>query len=424
MKKVAFLFLLAIISENVFSQSFFIKQKPINEKAALTFTEAKPSVIFFGAPNNSDDFKKHKLKSKAVNSYFGGVYTNFPIFDIGKENVVEFNNSSDKFIFYRPNTKKAFGMIISNGKDNPILVTNPNEYLKTIKTYLNIGNADYLVPKTFNEGNQKNALQEIQQILKINFVATKTYAEKLIANVNSSHYPKTYGDANFKMHCNERIFEMYTDSSLTTKIAYSSKYVYNNKNQPQNITNIINGKETTFTKYVRNGDGLIMLIISGYLKNPDTTKFIYDKDKYYTINFSKGRPFSYDTYFLNDQMQCVRQLSIRSDQSIVSDINYVYDKFGRVVREGKSDSEVIYTYNKDADKLYSSFKSYSLNPRKLELNNEVIREKNKNTFVGKNGSGEQTFKSISVTNPDRSIKTYAYDKDNKLTSVSVIKCAE
>lgn len=422
MKRVITLFFCVSISIASYSQNIFLKAKPSGEKTAVGFTEPSPSVVFFGIEDNSQSFKNHIQKSKEINTYFGSVYTSFPIFNIGKENVVEYTNSNGKFVFYRPNAKKTFGMVISNGKEQPILVSNPDQYLKTIKTYLNIGNADYLVPKTLDERDQKNAQLKMKDVLKINFVPDQAYAKKLIKNAHSVHYSKAYDDGSPKMNCNKRVFEMFSDSLMTAKSPYGANYLYDDKNVMQSMDNTMNGKASGYSKYIRDHNGLIKKIISGAENSTDSTVFIYEKDKYHTVSFSGSRPYSLETLFLNDQMQCVRRLSKRSDQSIIADITYIYDKFGRIIREGKVDSEMIYSYKSDTDIIFSGFKSYTLNPRKLDLQNEIIREKNKQTFIGRNGTGALNFKSVTYTAKDGSTKTYSYDKDNKLTSVSVIRC--
>ncbi|RZJ48619.1 MAG: hypothetical protein EOO44_20600 [Flavobacterium sp.] len=422
MKRVILLFFYASISIVSYSQSIFIKAKPSGEKAAIGFTESSPSVVFFGIDDESQGFKNHMQKSKEINAYFGSVYTSFPIFNIGKENIVEYTNVNGKYIFYRPNVKKTFGMVISNGKEQPVLVINPDQYLKTIKTYLNIGNADYLVPKTLDERNQKNAQLDMQAVLKIKFAPDEFYAQKLIKNANSVHYSKAYDDGSPKMTCTKRVFEMFSDSLMTTKSPYGGNYLYSDKNVMLSLENTLNGKANGYSKYVRDHNGLIKKIISGDENSTDSTVFISEKDKYHTVSFSGSRPYSIETFFLNDQMQCVRRFSKRSDQSIISDITYIYDKFGRIIREGQVESEMIYSYKTDSDLIFSGFKSYKLNPRKLELQNEIIREKNKQTFIGKDGTGALNFKSVTLVAKDGSTKTYSYDKTNKLTSVGVMRC--
>ncbi len=422
MRRVILVFFCATLSIASYSQSVFLRAKPSGEKSAVSFTEPSPSAVFFGADDDSQGFKNHKQKSKEVNAYFGSVYTSFPIFNIGKENVVEYTNSYGKFVFYRPNAKKAFGMILSNGKDQPILVANPDQYLKTIKTYLNIGNADYLVPKTLDERDERNAQLDMQAVLKIKFTTDESYAKKLIKNANSVHYSKVYNDGSPKMTCTKRVFEMFSDSLMTTKSPYGGYYLYNEKNEMISLTNTLNGKTNGYSKYVRDDNGLIKKIISGDDNSTDSTVFIYEKDKYHTVSFSGSRPYSLETFFLNDQMQCIRRLSKRADQSIMTDITYIYDKMGRIIREGQLDSEMIYSYKTDSDVIFSGFKSYKLNPRKLELQNEIIRENNKQTYIGKNGTGAQNFKSVTYVEKDGSTKTYSYDKTNKLTSVAVMRC--
>lgn len=420
MKKLIFLFLV-IVSHPSFAQ-VFLKEKPANEKAAVSFTEPTLSVAFFGKDDGSSAFKKHQLKGKEINAYFGAVYDNFPIFGIGDANLIEYKNSEGSFYFYRLNTRKAFGMVLSNGKEQPVVVYNPDQYLKTIKTYLNIGNADYLVPKTFNAKNERNMQEEVARISKSTFVPNQAYAQQVISNSGTVHYMRPYKNNGPQLKCATRIYEIFADSLMTKKMPYGAVYLYNDKNELLQMDNLTDGKSSGFSKYVRNKYGLIDLLITGSSASADTTRFIYEADRFHTINSSRGIPYSYETFFLNDYKQCVRRLSKRADQSIVWDIYYIYDHLGRLVRESRADSEMLYKYNSDSDELFSSFSSYNLNPRQLMLDNEVIRMPDKQIFIGKDGNQQQTFKSITYTEKDGSTKTYAYDKDNKLTSVSVFRC--
>lgn len=422
MKKILICLFLSFAFFCSYAQQIFLKKKPSTEKVAVAFGEPTPSALFFGVDDGSIAFKRHKLNNQKVNAYFGAVYSNFPIFDIGKEHIVEYINANGKFFFYRPNVKRPFGIVISNGKDKPILETNPELYLKQIKVYLNIGNADYLVPKTLDAQNERSAQEEMRQILNVNFIPDQNYTTNLIKNASSVHYMKPYDDGNYKMNCRKRIFEMFGDSLMTTKSAYGATYIYNDKNEMEYMANTVVVKETGYSKYEREEHGLIRKIISGDENSADTTLFVYNKDKYHTVSLSHGKPYSFETFFLNDQMQCVRRLSKRSDQSLIWDITYIYDKFGRVIREGQLNSEIIYQYKNESDLLFSGFSSFSLNPRKLNFQNEIIREKNKQTFIGFDGNGNQNSKSITYTAKDGSTKTYSYDKDNKITSVSVVRC--
>ncbi|WP_316803200.1 hypothetical protein [Pedobacter nototheniae] len=421
MKKNIFIICFLFLCHSSFAQ-VFLRSKPQNVKADVAFSEPTSSIIFFGTDDGSAAFQKHKKNISIINNYFGPVYAVFPIFNIGDGKLVEYQNKTSKYYFFKPTSKKTFGMVISNGNTQPVIVNSPDNYLKTIKVYLNISSADDLIPKTLAKRDEKAAQREMEQILKLKFEPGKDYADKLIKNSNTVHYSKPYDDGGYKMNCNDRIFEVFADSLLTQKSNYGAKYQYNKNNEMIGLINTIDGKDASFSKYVRNKNGLIEMIIGGDLKSADTTFFIYEKDKYHTISKSKGALYGLETFFLNDQMQCVRRLSKNNDQSVVWDITYIYDKFGRLVREGKVDSEMIYEYKSDQDMFFSGFRSYDLNPKKMILNNQIFREKNKQTFIGRDGMENQNFRSVTYTSKDGSSKTYSYDKDNKLTSVAVVRC--
>mgnify|MGYP000592352501 FL=1 len=126
---------------------------------------------------------------------------------------------------------------------------------------MNIGNADYLVPKTLDERDERDAQLDMQAVLKIKFTTDESYSKKLIKNANSVHYSKVYNDGSPKMTCTKRVFEMFSDSLMTTKSPYGGYYLYNEKNEMVSLNNTLNGKTNGYSKYVRDDNGLIKKII-------------------------------------------------------------------------------------------------------------------------------------------------------------------
>ncbi|NQX39704.1 hypothetical protein SAMN05421820_106101 [Pedobacter steynii] len=410
--------LLCFFSTNSFAQKVFLREMPLKEKAAISFTEPGNSIIFFGSDDRSPQYQKHKKNSREVNAYFGAVYSSFPIFDINTKNVVEYNNTSGRFFFYRPNARKPYGMLISNGIDQPILVTRPDQYLKTIKTYLNISSADELVPKILDQKNSISLLEEMKQIMKSKFVPDQDYAVQLIKNANTIHYlshSKRYVDCN----CPERNAEMFKDSLMQEKMSNHSTYLYNDKNQVLEMSNFNQGELSYRLRYTIDQSGLILELIS----DNNTTRFIYEKDRYHTINIENGVPRSCETFYFNDQKQCVRRFSRGPDAGSGSNTDYIYDQYGRIVRESSKDSETIYEYKNETDDLYTKSSFYSLNPKTLSSQNEIIWEHPyKQIMLGKDKNLQQLFKQVTLIGQDCSLKSYFYDKDNKLTMVSIIGC--
>jgi hypothetical protein len=401
-----------------FTQKVFLREMPLKEKAAVSFTEPGNSIIFFGSDDRNPQYQKHKKNSREVNAYFGAVYSSFPIFNINTKNVVEYNNKSGRFFFYRPNARKPYGMLISNGIDQPMLVTRPDQYLKTIKTYLNISSADDLVPKILDQKNNISLQEEMKQIMESKFVPDQDYAVQLIKNANTIHYlshSKRYVDCN----CPERTAEMFKDSLMQEKMPNHSTYLYNDKNQVLEMSNFNQGELSYRLKYKIDQSGLILELIS----DNSITRFIYEKDRYHTVNIENGVPRSFETFYFNDQKQCVRRFSRGPDAGSSSNTDYIYDQYGRIIRESSLDSETIYEYKNETDDLYTKSSFYSLNPKTLSSQNEIIWENPyKQIMLGKDKNLHQLFKQVTLIGQDCSLKSYFYDKDNKLTMVSVIGC--
>lgn len=414
--------LLSLFSNYSFSQKLFLKEMPPKEKAAISFSKPVNSLIFFGSDDGSSQYQNHKKYSKEVNAYFGAVYSGLPIFNIDKQKVVSYHNQSGSFFFYRPNTKKAFGMLVSNGKDQPILVTQPDQYLKTIKTYLNISSADDLVPKTLDRKNRLSFQEEIKQILESKFEANEDYVAQLIKNANTIHYlnhSKRYVQCN----CPERITEMFKDSLMKEQMPNHITYRYNDKNQVLEMNNFNEGKLSYSLKYSIDQSGLIRQLVSGNGSTSTTTQFVYEKDRYHTVQIENGRPYSFETFYLNDQKQCVRRFSKGSDPTSGSNTDYIYDKHGRLIRESSNSTETIYQYKNETDDLYTRSDFYSLNPKTLISQNELIWENpQRQIMLGRDKNQQQLFKQVTVTGKNCSLKSYFYDKNDQLTSVTLISC--
>ncbi|SHF16844.1 hypothetical protein [Pedobacter caeni] len=414
--------LLNLFSTQSFSQKLFLKKMPPKETAAISFSEPVNSLIFFGSDDGSSKYQKHKKHRKEVHAYFGAVYSSLPIFNIDEQKVVAYHNQSGPFFFYRPNTKKAYGMLISNGKDQPILVTQPDQYMKTIKTYLNISSADDLVPKTLDRKNSIGLQEEIKQILASKFLPDGNYAAQLIKNANTIHYlsqSKKYIQCN----CPERITEMFKDSLMKEKMPNHSTYRYNDKNQVLEMNHFYEGKLSYSLKYSIDNSGLIRKLVSSDGSTSSITQFVYEKDRYHTVQIENGQPYSFETFYFNDQKQCVRRFSRGADPTSSSNTDYIFDKHGRLIRESSTSSETIYQYKNETDDLYSRSDFYSLNPKTLNSQNELIWESpERQIYLGRDKDQQQLFKQVTITGKDGSLKSYFYDKNDQLTSVTIISC--
>lgn len=401
------------------SPKALVSKPPAHEKPAVAFTQPVTSVCFFGVDDSSAAFQKHKNEIHTVNQYFGPVYDNFPVFNIGDANIVAYSNTSGQTYFYRPRAKRKYGMVVSNGKDKPVVVYEPEHYLSEIKKHLRISSADDIVPKTKAVNDELSYSAQMERILQSDYKPDKTYTHLLVKNGNTIHYPKrTTGPCD----CRERFFEIYSDSSLRQKIGIAYHYQYNDLGQLIQLESFSNGQSQGITRYGINAQGLIQQMSSGNEEDGSVVKFIYQPDRYYAISMEQGKPVSYETFFLNEKKQCIRRLTHRPDKSLVWDIRYRYDTKDRIIKEEQQDKETVYEYRNDSDSMYAASSSYSLAPRKRNSRHEVKSEKNKQIFTGTDDNGLQTFRSVTITEAGCATKTFSYDKDNRLTSVAVARC--
>ncbi len=412
--------ILVFLSIKSIAQTAFIDKKPTNEIAAVEFPEFTKSIVFFGKKDTIKLYYKHKTAENEVNNYFGRAYDKFAIINILDKNVAIFNNQEIS-VFYKPNAAQEYGMIISDGKDKPIIVYEPENYLTTIKRFLEITSANQVVPKRKTERKENNYLSEMRQIMDLESNPDSEYAKLLINNSNTVHYQTPQKD-DFDCKFTNRKFEIFQDESMTLKAAYGANYLYDKNNRLIEQQNTINDSVVNLVKFQRDQFGLIT-----HLRDEKmfvTALFIYQKNKFYVVYLEDEEPIYYETFYLNDKKQCTKRKSFRDDKSVVTDIKYFYDDFGRISREIDAKSEKNYKYSNNTNTYYSELLWYDLNPKKLQTKYEVKREKNKNYFTEKDDYGKITSKSTTITDKNCNTKTISYDADNKIKSIAVFTSLE
>lgn len=414
MKNKIFIILVFLSIESI-AQRAFVEKKPTNEIAAVEFPELTKSIVFFGKKDTTELYYKHKTAENDVNNYFGRAYDKFAIINILDKNIAVFNNRETS-IFYKPYAAQEYGIIISDGKDKPIIVYEPENYLTTIKRFLEITSANQVVPKRKTERKENNYLSEMRQIMDLESNPDSEYAKLLINNSNTVHYQIPQKD-DFDCKFIKRKFEMFQDEAMTLKASYGANYLYDKNNRLVEQQNTINDSVVNLIKFQRDQFGLIT-----HLRDENklvTALFIYQKDKFYVVYLEDEQPINYETFYLNEKMQCTNRKSFRDDKSVVTDIKYFYDDFDRVSKEIDNESEKVYKYLNNTNTYYSELLWYDLNPKKVRTKYEVKREKNKNFFTEKDAFGKITSKSTTITDKNCDTKTISYDADNKIKSIAV-----
>ena len=423
--KANYLLLLFILSSTYCAaKEVFLKTMPAESKVAVAFTAPVKSICFFEIATEDAAFQEHKKAEREVYDYFGVVTTDFPIFNIGDEDVVEYDNEDERYFFYRPHAKGKTGMVISDGKQMPIVVYDPSQYLATIKSYLKIESADDVVPKTKTANDYKTNQHRIELLMRIKYQPDDAYAKLLIEHGNTVHYFVKNKEFQGTCQCREIQNQLYKDSTLKTKMPTRFVTVYNENADMVALSYYLDNKLQNETFYNRYTNNLLKNMTSVLGGDTSETRFVYEPDRYHTIHFDNGKPYSYETFFLNNKKQCIRRISHRTDRSLVWDIKYEYDKHGRLIREEDQDDEKIYEYKDAKVDYFSAFSNYDKQSHKLLMRNERIWDKDVNVFVGKDGDGKQTFKSVTITKKDCSSVTYSFDADNKLSNASIATCVK
>ena len=424
MKKAYLLFILLVIFLNSCdtTKNLILKIKPKNEEPAVSFTDKSKSIIFFGAKDSTTQNKKHREFKTVVNAFFGPITTNLPVFDIGKENLVEYANEEGQFYFYNPKSLRQFGMVISNGINSPIIVTNPKKYLSKIKSYLEINEKDINASKQEIADNKQKNTAAMEQILKTKFVANKDYSLQLINNANTNNYPFI---AKFKEKntCPCKVTSSMIFSDLACKKSLGDKTITTTNNQHQTIKLFTeSGATIQETFYNRNEFGLIKNIIYK-TNNTETSRveFVYEADMYQTIRYEGGIADSFETFYLNEKKQCIRRTSQRQDKSYITDTNFSYDSLGRKVDEVQETTKLVYKYKDNSSDYFSEYCLYN-NPNELISRNVRILDDQKLEYFTYNANDQIVSKSVTITTDNCTSKTISYNINNKIDYVYITNC--
>ncbi|MCX2451218.1 hypothetical protein OQX61_08045 [Pedobacter sp. PLR] len=264
--------------------------------------------------------------------------------------------------------------------------------------------------------------EEMERILYSTFEPDQSYADMLIKNGNTFDYVKLYKrDLIHPCDCPEKTYQEFQDSLMQQPLSVKTRFVYNDDNLLLESTHLNDGHLTARLNYTRDDHGLIQKIMTNNQDGKFLTWFVYEKDRYYKVTLKDGVPEAYETFLLNDLKQCIRRFSIKSELLSAMDISFSYDQLGRVVKETTKDSELIYEYQHDED-VYTKFKFYSLNPRKLFSINEMTSDNNRQSLVGKTAALAPSFKYIRERDGDCIVRSYVYNENDRLMSTTLESC--
>ncbi|WP_220392901.1 hypothetical protein [Chitinophaga lutea] len=328
--------------------------------------------------------------------------------------VLEFENYG-YFYFHNNGTKSRQGMILSNGIDKPVVVTNPDNYIKTYESYFGVPFNDKVYYSRMRKAEiatrQKAAIATLEKKFKVD----QRYAAQLAAHSNTSFYPKNPG--NSRCLTGKVTVRFYEDSARTKKSPVRTETVYDENGQLQRYTMFMNDALFSEDIYYRNSYHLIDSIVktdNNGLRS--ATVFKYGKDRFSIVSVDAKNMMISNVFQLNDRFQCVRKETFNGSGDLVGASSFKYDTLGRVIEETGATQRIRYEYN-GQEEFYAVMRIYGAPDGALLTENIRQQGKDRLLMVSKN-DGRVSSRSISFMSPDGCIKTaYNYNGNDKITEV-------
>lgn len=390
----------------------FMTKNPAPDEEMYSMNKEEVSLVFFETENASDLQEHLKIYKRFAEAFADG--EDVHVLSISQNTVIEFENYGF-YYFYNNGAKFKSGMILSNGVDEPIIETNPKNYIKRYEAYFNVLFNDKVYYGQKRKAEIEERRKKSEQLLNERMKVDQHYATLLINNANAPFYPKKSGIG--PCLTGKVMIKLFEDSAKTKKGAVELETVYDKNGLIKRTTTLINGKLFSEELYHRNTFNLIDSIVN--IDNKGTRSksvFKYGKNHYTVVSVDATGAMISNVFHLNDKFQCVKKETLNGSGDVVTITLISYDGKGRVVEEINASQQLVYEYKSPEDDFYSVLRSYDKNH---ELLNENIRtnENGKEIFVVRNKDG-LVSKTISVNNPKGCTMTvYNYNMQNQISEV-------
>ncbi len=328
--------------------------------------------------------------------------------------VLEFKNYG-YFYFHNNGRKARQGMILSNGVDKPVVVTNPARYIKAYESYFGVPFND----KVYYAGKRKAEVSERQresrQILEKQFAMDQHYADQVATCSNTAFYPPP--TAYPRCQSGRVTVRFFEDSARIKKSPVRTETIYDNNNRLQRYTMYMNDVLFSDDVYHRNRYNLIDSIVrTDNNGQRGATVFKYEKNRYSIVSVDARNVMVSNVFHLDDGFRCVRKETFNGSGDLVGVSRFTYDSIGRIAEETDATQKITYQYS-GREATFTIMRLYSLENGALLTEHTRQQLNHMQSLITKN-NGRVTAKSVSVTGPSGCIKTaYNYNADGKITDV-------
>ncbi len=385
--------------------------EPETELYAIDHKE-EVSLVFFD--HNQDGLEKHLNLHKRFAEAFDTIQE-VHVVHVTQNCVIEFKNYGYYYFSNNDNGSKS-GMILSNGVDKPVVVTNPDKYIKAYESYFGVPFDDKVYYGALRKAEIAVRQKESQEILKAKFKIDVNYADRLIKYANISYYPRKAASltcSNGKVRAN--IFEGNTNNK---KSIMQEESLYDQKGLLKKYSTFMNEALFSEDVYYRNANDLIDSIVRKDQKGlKSKSVFKYAKNHFNVISVDQKNTMVSKVYRFNDKFQCINIETLNESGDVVLTASLKYDDFGRTIEETSGNQTIKYEYKNQKEDFYSTMKIYNNTDHTLVSENIRNEEQDKIIFISKS-KDKILSKTISFTDSRGCIKKVnIYSMDNKLINV-------
>ena len=383
-----------------------------NPKSKADFdTKKQQALVFYKQTEDTSLVARHDEIQKRFTAHFAKT-EELKVIVTKTDQVVKFSNTKE-YYFRNKKTSPPVGLLLSNGKDKPLLVRNPSRYIEEFEKYFDIPFKDAVYYKERKERIKLQNKQKAQDILDDQYTVNAKLAAKIQKNPYAHYVPKTR--FNPKCKNNKVVITIYKDAAKKKKTGQQIIELYDQNDQLLKRTLLQNKTIQEETTYYRDSFSLVDSIINVTEKG-QRTKEIYKYNKnYFAVIAVDKKNISLAAIYHLDSKTSLPVKGERYDSGgdmLGFPKTYKYDDKDRIVEEDEGVFKVVYEYKNDTDLHHSVLKR--IENKKVVFENIITTNKKKQKIETRS-DGKMVSKTITRTLASKCKETKAQYDNGKLT---------
>jgi hypothetical protein len=385
-----------------------------NPKAKADFdTKKQQAIVFYKQTEDTSLIAKHDEIQKRFTAHFAKT-EELKVIVTKTDQVVKFANTKE-YYFRNKKTSPPVGVLLSNGKDKPILIKNPGRYIEEFEKYFEVPFKDAVYYKERKEKIKRQNKQKAQDILDDKFNMTEKLAVKIQKLPYALYVPKDKFNPT-KCKGNKVTITLYKDAAKKKKTGIQIVELYDQNNQILKYSKLLNKTVKEETTYYRDKFSLIDSIVSMDEKGNKTKDiYKYNKDYFAIISVGKKGVSLSSIYYLDSKTSLPTKGERYDSDGEMSGFpkSYKYDDKDRIIEEDEGVFKIVYEYKNPTDRSHSNYKKIENKTVVLE---NIITTNKKKQRVETRSEGKTISKTITKSLASKCKETKAEYNNGKLTA--------